>query len=512
MTETASSQGSVLARTASDRARSDAAVAGAYAVIVPLLALLVCATAFVVGVRGQELVMVGLAMLTTVVAFIPVAAQRLMHPDRRHLFISFLCLAFLSYFALPVFTGYFFLGENTTLTLFSLPNLALSDIIWAQIAALVSLICLIIGFAAPLGALVTSIFPVPRHEWGPRNTALVSVVMIVAGWLLVVLSQLGLIPSQLGSGALGAIQNSYFFGMALLMIAYLRFGSRQSLLILLVLLPASMMIGFFMGSKRAFLAPAALVALAHVVTQRRVRAFWIIGGLFAIILVYPIAQFYRDVVQAGNVLSAAEVLQQPGRMLLLMSSFIAQADPGEYLWAGIDATVNRLNYLGMLTLIVRDAGERVPFQGGWTVALVFISFIPRVIWPGKPITSIGQFVTDTFGSGPDIHSSTGPSQIGEFYFNFGWPGIVIGWILLGIYFRAISEMFFRKDAPTISLMIAVTALWTTVPAFGGTLTNFVSGLIFQAGYIGVLHVMVRVLLGTTIPGQTNAPKASSPFR
>lgn len=456
--------------------------------------------------------MVGLAMLTTVVAFVPVAAQRLLHPDRRHLFISFMCLAFLSYFVLPVFTGYFFLREDETLTIFSLLNLAVSDIIWAQIAALVSLICLIIGFAAPLGGLATAIFPIPRHEWGVGNSLLVALGMILVGWVLLVLFQLGLVPRQFGSGALGAILNSYFYGLALLMIVYLRFGSRQALLVLLVLLPASMIIGFLTGSKRAFLAPAAIVAFAHVVTQRRVRAFWIISGLLAVILIYPIAQFYRDVVQAGQVLSAAEVLQQPGRLVLLLSSFIAQANPLEYVEAGINATANRLNYLGILTLIVRDAGERVPFQGGWTIGLAFISFIPRIIWPGKPVTSIGQFVTDTFGSGPQIQSATGPSQIGEFYFNFGWPGIVIGWILLGIYFRAISEMFFRKDAPTISLLIAVVALWATVPAFGGTLTNVISGLIFQAGYFGVLHVMVRVLLGTTVPSRRNEANVSLPFR
>jgi hypothetical protein len=493
------------------RPRSDLAGAAAYAIIVPFLAVVICAFSLIAGVRGRELTMVAIATLTLVVAFIPIGSQRLLHPDRRHIFISFICLAFPVYFVLPVFTQYFWGGDDTG-SVASLLSLDLSDIIQAQLAALVSLVCLIIGFASPLGILVTAIFPRPRHEWGHQNALIVGVGMVVVGWLTFALGQLGLLPRQLGSGALGAIISSYYFGLALLTIVYLKFQSRQALVVLLALLPLAMLVGFLTGSKRLFLAPAALIALAHMVTIRRARAFWFVGGLTGVVLIYPIASFYREVVQAGNVLSLAEVLRNPGRMLLLVSSFVSQVEPLEYFRAGLEATTNRLNYLGILTLIVRDAGERVPFQGGWTIGLAFISFIPRIFWPGKPATSIGQWVTDNFGSGPNIESSTGPSQIGELFFNFGWPGIVIGWILLGIYFRTISEMFFRKDAPTVALMIAVIALWTTLPALGGTFTNFISGFLFNAGYIGVLHMGVRVFLGTSIPRPNSQPTTSLPFR
>jgi hypothetical protein len=505
MTEIASTPGATLSASRPN-ARQDLAVAAAYAILVPLFSLLVCAIAFMFGVKGEELGMVAVAMLTTVVAFIPVAAQRLIAPSRRHLFISFFSLIFLIYFALPVFTQYFWhVEESASVT--ALDNLAPADIIRGQFAALVALVCMMVGFALPLGGLVTTILPIPRHEWGHTNSLIVAVGMVAVGWVLFLSGRLGLValPSQLGSGLLGTISSSYYFGLALLTIVFVKYRSRPAIVILLAMLPISMLFGFLTGSKKLFLAPAAMIAMAHMVTTRRVRAFWFIAGGIGLIIVYPLAQFYRDVVQVGGGMTAAQVLQNPGRLVTLVSNFLSTADPVEYLTAGIDATTSRLSALGILTVIVRDAGERVPFQGGWTIAMVFVSFIPRFIWPGKPQMAIGQWVTEEFGSGPGIESSTGPSQTGELYFSYGWAGIVIGWLLLGIYFRTISQLFFREGAPTPALLTAVIALWATLPGLQGTLLNFTTGFLFIAVYIAALHLAVRVFMGTTVPGRAPPP-------
>lgn len=501
------------ARAAARRTRRDLGVAAAYAFLIPFFALVVFAVALVVGIRGQQLTIVALAMFTTVVAFTPVAAQRLLHPDRRHLFISFLTLTFLIYFVVPVFTQYFWAVQDD-FSGTSLYNIDPTDIIWGQIAALISLVCLIIGFALPLGPLVTTFLPVPRHEWGHQNTLLIATGMILIGWVLFISGRLGLglIPRQLGSGFLGTVSSSYYFGIALLTIAYVKFRSRPALLLLVIFMPLSMIFGFLTGSKHLFLAPAAMVAMAHMVASRQARTYWFVAAVVGIAIVYPIAQFYRMTVQVGNQLTAAEVLSNPDRLIFLMSTFISSVDPVEYMLAGLNATSGRLSGLGILSVVIRDTGESVPFQGGWTLAMAVISFIPRAIWPNKPPMAIGLWVTETYGSGPGIASATGPTQVGEFYFSYGWAGVVFGWLLLGIYFRSISELFFRANAPTVASLTAVIALWATLPGMQGTLLNFTTGFLFTAGYIALLHLIVRVFMGTTLPGRSPPPRSMQPLR
>ncbi len=55
-----------------------------------------------------------------------------------------------------------------------------------------------------------------------------------------------------------------------------------------------MAFGFFAGSKTLALAPLAMVAFAHIVLTRRLRRIWLIGGLAAIVILYPIAMFQRQ--------------------------------------------------------------------------------------------------------------------------------------------------------------------------------------------------------------------------
>ena len=88
----------------------------------------------------------------------------------------------------------------------------------------------------------------------------------------------------------------------------------------------------------------------------------------------------------------------------------------------------------------------MPFQDGWSLAYIPAAYVPRLVWPGKPRFETGQWVTDNFGFGPHIRSSTGSTWVGEFYFNFAWAGIAIGMALLGVWFRFLQDSFLGMQA------------------------------------------------------------------
>lgn len=463
-------------------------------------AILTFAIGIVTGVRGTELLMLGIALITTMVAFIPAIIDRARPQERRQLLISFFSLIYLIYFAIPVLTEYLWIESDWVPGgVTRLKNVAPPDIVYAQLGALVGLIFLLIGFALPAGRVVGNALPHPRREWHYQPALMAALVMVPLGWVILLGGQFGFIPRRAGSGALGTIASSIYFGFALLTVIYLRYRSTAAAGLIMLLLPPTMAITFFTGSKKFFLAPLAMIAMSYIVTTRRVALSWIAGGIVAISLIYPVAQFYREYVQRGNPLSFAQVLRDPSRALNSLSAFVTQVDASDYLFSGIRATSSRLSALGILSVVMRETPERVPYQHGRTISLAFIAWIPRIVWPGKPETSIGRWVTEHYSATPGSTSSTGPSWIGELYFNFGWAGIVLGMLFLGVYFRVLQELFFSPGIPIPAVVAGVAVLWATLPKVQGALTSPLNGVPFLMIPILLAHIVMRIIGGTYRP-------------
>jgi hypothetical protein len=74
-------------------------------------------------------------------------------------------------------------------------------------------------------------------------------------------------------------------------------------------------------------------------------------------------------------------------------------------------------------------------QLGETMRTLEYAFIPRIVWPGKPIVSRGAWFTTYIGMAPrpqEATSSTGMTAFGEWYWNFGIPGELGGMLLTGL--------------------------------------------------------------------------------
>jgi hypothetical protein len=468
----------------------------------PIAMLLLFTLGLAFGVHGTDVWILGTALLTAGIALAPLLLDRGLSPERRNIFLSLLCVTFGVFFVGPVFGQYFFF-EGVPIGVTHLAIQSPRDILNAQLTALLGLACMLAGYALPLGSLGAAALPRPTYEWSLGAALGVALVMVPLGWSIFLAGQFGLVPRQLGSGVLGTLASWYYFGIALLTITYRRYRAKPALLLILVFIPPAMLFSFFTGSKTLLLSPLLMVALTHIVMTRSVPLRWVFAGVAVIVFIYPVAQFYREVIQAGNKLGAVQVLRDPIGALTLLGSFVSSFDAATYLRAGLEATSQRLDALGVLTVIVRETPERVPFQGGWTIGYIFLSYVPRVLWPGKPVTSIGQWVTDAYTALPGtIQSHTGPSWIGELYFNFGHLGVGVGMALFGIYFRFLQSYVLRSDATIPALFIGVVVLAATAPTIGGSLAGPIAGVSYHAGALLLVHSFVRLL---SPPGRLPAP-------
>src|SRR6185312_2743673 len=109
----------------------------------------------------------------------------------------------------------------------------------------------------------------------------------------------------------------------------------------------------------------------------------------------------------------------------------------------LDSRLNQ-NYLVGAGVMRHQEGE-VELLYGATVPLW--AFIPRIVWPDKPAVGggqdwVSQFTGITFAAG----TSVGIGQVLEFYMNFGVPGLVTGFAILGFILMRLDQGMMRAFA------------------------------------------------------------------
>ena len=464
------------------------------------------------GVRGLDIQVLALALVTGAVACVPIILDVGRRSDRRYLLLGFVMCAFLVFFVVSVFTTYFFADVVVRRVVYGgvdLKAIHPSDIVRGQIVVLVGLVAMLLGHAVPIGKLVPGGIPRPRLDWTLRATLIVAMITIPLGWSIYLSGQYGILPKRVGSGFVGQLGNATYFGIALLMLAYLRHHSRGALILMALLIPPTMAFNYFTGAKGLFFAPAAVALIAYIVVTRRIRMRWFLVGFIAMSLFYPIGEFQRQVILQGNTRTAAFALRRPLDVISRTARFVGSQRFSDLLVKGIASTSIRFEGLGIATVIVRDCPSRVPFQGGWTLSYIPLSFVPRVIWPGKPQLQTGIWVTEHFAGGPGINSHTGSTWVGEFWFSFGWPGVVIGMFLMGVFLRILHDMLFQIDGVIAAQLMCVTVLFSVPPTVGGAVMSPVNGVIFGAMPLVLAHWSVRLLSGTTRPATAGDEKSAS---
>ena len=462
-------------------------------VLMPALVMLGLAAGLAAGVRGIDVLELILALVTTAVALIPLVLDQARRPSERHVMLSTFTLVFIGGFVLPVLVIFIPAEGPTEAPSFSWSNLYPIDIVRGQLATLLGLICLLLGYMSPVGKALSRSAPRFRYDWPPGATLAVAMLIIPLGWAIMLAGFAGIDISGVGSGFVSVIGSSYQFGLALLAIAYFRYRSRIALVLLLTVAPLTSFFGLFTGSKSAMLIPGLMIMLTVVLVRRRIALRWVALAILAGSLVFPVARFVREDLLVHNTLSPAAALRNPVGTLSRVGKFLTTSEPGVYFVEGLVSVVARLDCIGAASVLIRDTPRVAPFQYGKTLGLFFVAFIPRIIWPGKPTITIGRYITDVYGSGPEIESSTAPTQLGEFFINFGYPGIIVGMLMYGILLRFAHEILLCGKPTTPGYFVAVVVLLRLGLGFQGDTANNFAVTVMVIVPIIVAHFAVLML-------------------
>jgi len=168
-----------------------------------------------------------------------------------------------------------------------------------------------------------------------------------------------------------------------------------------------------------------------------------------ILFLSPVKGTFREAVWSDS----ASVTQVSDSRLDRASLWVEQA--AQY-WFGTlngerdvtDATssaISRTDLIHQFAHIYSLTPEIVPFQYGDTYSYFAVAFIPRVIWPDKPMAGgANDFFAVAYGitSEEGVKRVTfGVSLLGEGYINFGAPGVVFIMALQGVILILLQHVF-----------------------------------------------------------------------
>ena len=120
--------------------------------------------------------------------------------------------------------------------------------------------------------------------------------------------------------------------------------------------------------------------------------------------------------------------------LIYSAASVLGRDKGNIDWE----KASEADYVGFemfreLLFITKAVPDDFDFKLGRTYFVQAVNPIPRAIWPDKPIDDAGLELAKLKGAvaGGDAYLTISPGLIGEMYWNFGIPGVIIISMLLG---------------------------------------------------------------------------------
>ncbi len=119
--------------------------------------------------------------------------------------------------------------------------------------------------------------------------------------------------------------------------------------------------------------------------------------------------------------------------------------------------MDRINHIGTFAHVIATTPDVVPYWGGETYKYLFVGWIPRVLWPGKPIAPTGNDFGRRYLLIPpdDFGTTYNLPWIIEFYANFGTWGVMVGMALVGAFFAWLVAMLNIQRAGVLEYSVAL---------------------------------------------------------
>ena len=172
---------------------------------------------------------------------------------------------------------------------------------------------------------------------------------------------------------------------------------------------------------------------------------------------------------------------------------VAATLDGDGVSRAMDLAPGRLDYLLPLAWLTRHTPDPLPFLHGETYAPLLYKLVPRIVFADKP-QDVGDLGKRYGFVAPNVMNNAKVHQLGEFYLNFGVPGVLAGMFLLGLLYRALHELFHKPSACAATMAVGTHMLTVLALEMESLLSVSLGFLMWYAIAVALLALAVRAML------------------
>jgi hypothetical protein len=276
------------------------------------------------------------------------------------------------------------------------------------------------------------------------------------------------------------------------LIAAMVFESRRGngwLILVAVIEMVTGLIGFFAAYKDAFI--VMLIALASSGRRMTVRA-WIFGAI-ALVAVFWASLFWTAVKQDFRHRVVGNSIEE--RLAWMKEKSLGNSINYGY---ALVLLFQRIGYTELYAEVIArdDVGSLPRGIGYYYAAAVQHVLTPRILFPDKQALNDSKLTTALLGLKINSETSIGVGYVAEAHVDFGFPGLLLPMLVLGVMLGVSAKYFMTRSVPlivreaftTAALFLSFSYASNIDKALGGFITGFlVMAVVLKFAYPRIAH-------------------------
>lgn len=365
-------------------------------------------------------------------------------------------------------------------------------IVFALGLSLLGLVALFIGYYGPFHRVLARLFPRVRMEWVNDHEGL-GIALGVIGVLGYATKVTHSMPLTVAA-FVGLLADLSILGAIIVFALQLRGRAGPVTVALLwgVVIPVRLFLAASTGATFQILEVVLVLALTYTAVRRRVPWILLGIGLASLLIIRPGQIPFRALTWTGG---TGDLSVSVFQRVALFKDIIKEVVIGQATTASdaVQIVTSRLSHILTFAEVIELTPDVVPFWSGETYYPLLSKWIPRAVFPDKPLEVSGQDFGHRYGflAPDDWTTSYNLPQLVEFYANFGVPGLMVGMFLLGILYRTLQRMF---EHPRMGLGSVVGGVYvlSKLLSIESALSMVLGGVFWSIVFLALLNEGVKI--------------------